>query len=147
MHILPYVYFATNRITREFYIGYRKANKEPAHIDFPKYKTSAKQVKDNFDQFDWYIVAEFFDAESAYDFEQQLIHENLDNPLIINRSCFHGKRHFKRYGTLSDNHKRKISETKTGELNPNFGKVYTQAERDKISTARKGIQTHLNKNN
>ena len=42
--VLPYVYRLDNPITGEFYIGYRKANKIPSHLDFPSYKTSAPKI-------------------------------------------------------------------------------------------------------
>ena len=88
--VLPYVYRLDNPVTGEFYIGYREANTEPSHIDFPKYKTSAPKVKEAFDQFEWHIVAEFFDGNDAFDFEQQLIHENWSNK-SLNKSCFYNK--------------------------------------------------------
>lgn len=91
----PYVYKCTNRETGKFYIGYRKANKTPSSSDFPRYKTSSNQVKPEFDKFDWYIIAEFFDADAAYEFEQQTIHENWSNPLILNKSCYFGKHKFR----------------------------------------------------
>ena len=53
--VLPYVYRLDNPITGEFYIGYREANTEPAHIDFPKYKTSKSIVKENFKDFNWHF--------------------------------------------------------------------------------------------
>ncbi len=39
-NVLPYVYRVENMVTGEFYIGYRSANKLPAKLDLPKYKTS-----------------------------------------------------------------------------------------------------------
>lgn len=94
----PYVYICIHRETKEFYIGSRVANKEPSHLDFPKYRTSSKNVKPRFDQFDWYIVAEFTYQTSkndAYDFEQLLIYENWKDPLILNKHYSHGKSRFK----------------------------------------------------
>jgi hypothetical protein len=84
---LPYVYRLDHPETGEFYIGYREANKKPSNIDLPLYKTSSKAVKPRFGEFKWHIVAEFFDAESALKFEQQLIFENWNNPLILNENC------------------------------------------------------------
>jgi hypothetical protein len=83
---MPYVYIVTHKITGKFYIGYRESNTIPSHIDLPKYKTSSKIVKPAFDQYQWKIIAEFFNGNDAYDFEQQLIFEHWDHPLIINRN-------------------------------------------------------------
>lgn len=93
--VAPYVYICIDKDTSEFYIGYREANKEPSHIDLPKYKTSATKIHNNFDKFNWYIIAEFFDGDSAYDFEQLLIYENWNNEALLNRQCFYGKSRFK----------------------------------------------------
>jgi hypothetical protein len=83
--VLPYVYWCTNRITGEFYIGYHESNSLPSHLDLPKYKTSSEYVKPIFYQFDCHIVAEFFDGDDAFDFEQRLIQENWHDPLILNK--------------------------------------------------------------
>ena len=90
-NIYPYVYKCTHRVTGEFYIGVRYANRLPAELDFPNYKTSSKKVKPIFDEFHWEIIALFFTKEDAYDFEQELIFENFNDPLILNGSCFHNK--------------------------------------------------------
>jgi hypothetical protein len=89
--VKPYVYLCTNRVTGEFYFGYRFANKQPSHIDFPQYKTSSRKVRPLFDQFDWIIVAEFDTAEDAYDLEQLCIHEHWESPLLLNQRCNYGK--------------------------------------------------------
>jgi hypothetical protein len=84
---LPYVYKLTHKKTKQFYIGsrYTKFLKLPSHLDILKYQTSSKKVKSlGFQNFDIEIIAEFFSAESAWDFEQQLINENYKNPLILN---------------------------------------------------------------
>jgi len=84
----PYVYVCTHKITKEFYIGYREQNTKlnlTSDVDLPQYKTSSKQVKSNFDNYDWQIIAEFLVGNDAYDFEQQMIFENWDNPLLLNK--------------------------------------------------------------
>lgn len=88
MSIYSYVYKCVHKITGELYIGYRCKNVKlglAAEIDFPQYRTSSKYVKSRFDEFDWFIIAEFFSAEHAYDFEQELIQENWTNPLLLNK--------------------------------------------------------------
>lgn len=94
---MPYVYRLDHPITGEFYIGYRMANVNtnmPSDQDFSKYKTSSNKIKPRFEEFNWYIVAEFFDADSAYDFEQLLIFESWEQPGSLNKSCYHGKTRF-----------------------------------------------------
>jgi hypothetical protein len=59
-----------------FYIGYRFANYVPSTEDFgTHYFTSNEYIKNNFDKFDYYIIAEFFDKKDAYAFESALIKE------------------------------------------------------------------------
>lgn len=86
MKILPYVYLLTHKTSGEFYIGFRCSNKSPSQEDLGvKYFTSSKNVKSRFKEFDIQILAEFFDRDSAYQYEQQLIKDNFNNPLILNR--------------------------------------------------------------
>lgn len=94
--VAPYVYICTNKLTNQFYIGYRELNKIPSHEDFLIYKTSSNVVKLNFNDYSWYILAEFNTGNDAYDFEQQLIYEHWDNPLLLNKSCFFNKQRFKK---------------------------------------------------
>ena len=84
--IMPYVYIMTHKTTGQFYIGFRCANKVPSTQDLGSlYHTSSKFVKNNFPDFECLILAEFFDKDCAYEFEQKLIKENFDNPLILNK--------------------------------------------------------------
>ena len=129
---LPYVYRLDNPITGEIYIGYREANKLPSHEDLPKYRTSSKYVEPRFEEFNWTILAEFFNGEDAYDFEQLSIHENWDNPLLLNRNCNYGKKRWKTDDHLSEKTKLKMSATRKG--------VAKTAEHSaKISASLKGI--------
>ena len=93
--ILPYVYVCTNKLTSEFYIGYRSANTVPSSEDLGiLYFTSSDAVKSSFANFTYTIVAEFFTPADAYAHEQQLIHENLGHPKLLNKSCFYGQKPF-----------------------------------------------------
>jgi hypothetical protein len=74
--VLPYVYICQDKNSPKFYIGYRFANKVPSTQDFgTHYFTSNEYVRENFDQFEHHIVAEFFHKRDAYAFESQLIIE------------------------------------------------------------------------
>ena len=118
MKVLPYVYKVVNRTTGEFYIGYREANKKPAAEDILIYKTSSKKVRPIFDQFDSYIIAEFFDGVSAYWFEQLFIEENINDPLCLNGYYIkQGKKQFK----------------------SKFGRVFSKDAKQNISNGRNRI--------
>ena len=116
--VLSYVYLLTHRITGQIYIGsrYSKKQKLPSNLDLPLYKTSSKIVKPIFDEFDWIIIAEFFDRISAVKFEQELIFENKNNPLILNRHiCLpDGSKKFICPEFLTDETKKKMSKASKG---------------------------------
>ena len=128
---LPYVYRLDNPITGEIYIGYREANRKPSHEDLPEYRTSSKYVGPRFEEFNWTILAEFFNGEDAYDFEQLSIHENWDNPLLLNRNCNYGKKRWKT-GICSEETKSKMSNTRKGVPK-------SEETKARISAASKGI--------
>ncbi len=82
--VRPYVYYCVHNITGHYYFGYRENNIKvnlPSNLDFPLYRTSSIVVKHDFENYSWHIVAEFEFGKDAYDFEQQLIYENWENPL------------------------------------------------------------------
>lgn len=135
---MPYVYMCIHKETKNFYIGYRCANtrhNKPSHLDLPKYKSSCKEIKNNFHDYDWIIIAEFFDSDSAYDYEQQLIYENWNDPLLINESCFYLKKRFKSK-PLTNEHKNAISITQS--------KPKTEIHKKKLSDANIGYHWYNN---
>jgi hypothetical protein len=139
---MPYVYIGVHSVTGKIYIGYRERNvfhNLPSSEDFGKiYFTSSPPIKKTFSEFNWTIVAEFFDDQSAYDFEQSLIFENWNNPLLINKNVkYNAKRRFKCDGH-TDETKRRISAATSGENNPNYGRVPTAETRSKIGAKNKG---------
>lgn len=131
----PYVYICIHKETNEFYIGYRYKNvatNTTSDKDFPEYKTSSKQVKPHFEMFNWFIIAEFFNDEDAYDFEQQLIYEHWDHPLLLNKSCQHQQKRFKRdkEWKLSDIAREKISKANKGKT---FSKEWKEEQSHRVS--------------
>jgi hypothetical protein len=103
----PYVYKISHKTTNQFYIGFRSANKAPAHLDLGiKYFTSSKHVSmlgfENFN-IDWIEV--FNEADIAYKFEQLMIHESFKDLLCLNKSCYFGKPHFNSVGLRWNNSK------------------------------------------
>ena len=80
---LPYVYRCVEKTTGRFYIGYRFKNTVPAKEDFGKhYFTSNSYVKENFENFDFEIIAEFPNRKSAFAFETKLIKETKSEKQI-----------------------------------------------------------------
>lgn len=98
---LPYVYKCTHKTSKRFYFGFRSANVSPPEIDIQRYKTSNRIVKESFDEYDWEILAMFYDKKDAFDYEQLMIYENSSNPDLINRKCYHGKETFLTVGKTS----------------------------------------------
>lgn len=117
IRVLPYVYRLTHKDNGQFYIGYRSANKLRSEIDIEIYQTSSDKIKlIGFDNFNWEILAEFYDGDHAYDFEQDLIRLNFDNPLCLNDNFVlnnNGVR-FKTPKSLSKETKEKISKSHIG---------------------------------
>lgn len=89
----PYVYKLTHKTTKEFYIGYREANKVASHLDIgDKYMSSSKTIqKLGFDNFDISILFECYHEDrevgsaNAYDVENEMIAEYFDDTLCLNK--------------------------------------------------------------
>ena len=92
--ILPYVYKLVHKITGKFYFGYRSKNVSiglRSEDDLGiKYFTSSKYIRNNFSEYDYEIIAEFFTVDDAYAHEQSLIREHWGNPLLVNKH-YHGE--------------------------------------------------------
>ena len=164
---VPYVYICTHKETNQFYIGYREKNVKlntPSHLDLPEYKTSSTIINPDFHDYTWTIVAEFFDPSHAYTFEQQLICDNWENPLLLNGyyrlgdhkqfrrsgptgvpsplkgrpSPLKGKPSPKKGIPLSEETKQKISDASKGRPNPKKGIPRSTETKQKISDAKTG---------
>jgi len=127
----PYVYIGTHKHTGEFYIGYREKNKVNSSKDFGiLYKTtsSSKLVKEEFHNFEWIIIAEFFTetgGEDAYWFEQDLIKEHIKNSLCLNKQYIDREKTSKRWSSTSKETRKKISESKKGQnKNKTYEEIY-----------------------
>jgi len=126
--VMSYVYRCEHKFNNTFYIGYRYANTIPSNIDIVRYKTSSKFVKPRFNEFNWVIIAEFFNPDDAYKFEQEMIASDWNNPLLLNQWADFNKQKrgrnteetrfrkgsSKRGKATSDEIKKKISISKTG---------------------------------
>ena len=104
--ILPYVYMLINKETDQFYYGYRYKNvslgrKSEDDLGVVYFTSSNYINKTNFLTFTIIIIAEFFNKNDAYWFEQQLIKDNKNNPLLLNRHYqdpFNGSKEFVNFG-------------------------------------------------
>ena len=138
--VRAYVYICIHKVTGQIYAGYREKNIRlnlPSHLDFPLYRTSCPKVSESFDEYDWYIVAEFISGDDAFDFEQQLIFENWDNPLLLNEQyrLSNGKKRFKsnlKNKPKSDRHKANLSTAAKNRVPP------TEQARENMSIAKRG---------
>ena len=136
--VYPYVYIGVNKETGQFYIGYREKNTQPSHIDLYEYRTSSNIVSPIFDNLDWTIMAEFFNGNDAFDFEQKLIYENWGNPLLLNENVRlpNGNKRFKakkgcgKGKTISIEHRAVVSRT-------HKDKPKSKIHKDRISRALK----------
>jgi len=140
--VRPYVYLCIHKITKQFYIGYREKNVKlnvPSDIDLPMYRTSCNIVRNNFDEYDWIILAEFNTGDDAYNFEQFKIFESWCNPLLLNKSHRFGKAKFKNK-FHSEETKKKMSAVQCGRNKGRsyeeiYGKDKAVATKNKIRTA------------
>jgi hypothetical protein len=121
MKCLPYVYICTHKVTKQFYIGVRLANKVSSELDLGIiYKTSSKIVKPIFEEFDYKVYAEFFEEDYAWEFEQKFIGLNKNNPLMLNISHYkNGSLKFHTFGRKrTEAEKLSMSKRLTGVSHP-----------------------------
>lgn len=112
--VLPYVYKLVHKTSGQFYIGYREANIVPSDQDLGiVYKSSSIHVhKLGFENFNLEIIAEFFNGDDAYRFENDLIEDHFRDPLCLNKhyTSKELKRRFKHNKSHSLETKQIISE-------------------------------------
>ena len=88
--ISPYVYQGIHKITKEIYFGIRYGNIRlrllPEEDLGKKYFTSCKTIKNRFQEFEWIVLAQFANKQDALSFEDELIRNYWNNPLLINKN-------------------------------------------------------------
>lgn len=147
---LPYVYKLIHKETNKFYFGSRWANCLPADLDLgKKYFTSSKEIKINFHEYNYEIIKQFDNKQEAFIFEQNLIKNNWNNPLLLNKGCFgiNGKMILNVTSShKSEIHKQKLSEAakkrspewKEKQSKVQSGKKLSEETKKKMSLAKKG---------
>lgn len=127
----PYVYILQNNEYGYFYIGYRCANKYNASLDTSYMGSSTNPLLNQY-KFEKKIIAEFFDKVSAIKFELQLINENKNNPLMLNKVAWP---HYTMLGKTAWNKGSKgLQKWAPG----TYEKIYTKETREKMSLIKKG---------
>lgn len=123
--------------TNQFYFGYQYANKVPSSKSLGKiYFTSSKIIsKLGFQNFNYIIIAEFFDPLSAYKFEQLLISENFHNPLILNKS-YHTDDN-SAFGPVTENTRQNMKNAQLNRYSKNPAKKRSEESKQKSSKSRK----------
>lgn len=136
-----YVYKLTDPNTKEFYIGSRTSNVLPHEDDYMGSMVTwqpdkSKLVKE-------IIKDEFESRELAFEYESELIKENIKNAL--NRNYYIPNKGFSTYGLtfeFSEEHKRKLSETaKLRDTNPMTGKSHKESSKNLMRKKAKGRYT------
>lgn len=159
-----YVYRITNKITGEFYHGYRYRNQtlgiEPENDIWVRYFTSSNRIKKDLkrygkESFNVEIIYKNPDSVKCWQQEQIAIQQDWGNPLLLN-----GKYHdptsnvevYRRINFLTEETKQKMSAAAKGRPKSeehkrkialsNTGKVGSAQKRAKLSAARKGKATN-----
>lgn len=141
--VKPYVYICIHKTTKEFYIGFRMANKLTSNLDLPLYRTSSKKVKNRFEEFDYYILAEFFDPKAAYIFEQELIKEHWGSVLKLNRH--YRTESQKAFLNIDEETKQKMRKAQLGRIHPES--VKKKIRESRIGKPRSLEQAEKNRKN
>ena len=151
--ILPYVYKLTHKESGLYYIGYRCKNVSLGIHSTDdlgiSYFTSSKIINSkNILEYDIEIIAEFYIANDAYDFEQGLIREHWEDNLLINDHYhFEGAGRWRNSGhsketrekiRLSKIGSKRSEESKKKQSESSKGKILSEEHKKKLSESRIG---------
>ena len=138
---LAYTYLITNKITNQYYYGYRcrniKLKRIPQEDLWIYYFTSSTEVKQLISEygkesFVTQIILEDINWQKCHAYEQELINEHLGKELCLNRYC-------DRTGKFSTAGIILTEEQKVTRSLANKGKTRTEETKAKISAAKMGI--------
>lgn len=141
---LAYTYLITNKITNQYYYGFRcknvKLKRHPEEDLWIKYFTSSKRVKKLIEEygkesFDIQILLKDADHDKCYSYEQDLIAEHLSEGLCLNGYC-------RRTGKFSCAGLKKSAETIAKIREANTGQTRSAEARERISLATMGEKNH-----
>lgn len=151
---LAYTYLITNKITNEYYYGYRCRNialkRTPEEDFWIHYFTSSKRVKTliekySKDSFDACILLKDENYEKCYFHEQELILQNIKDPLCLNTYCrqngtwsFAGRSHLPSTKAAISNIMAGRTGHNKGKPSPRRGKKSSLETREKISKSLSG---------
>jgi hypothetical protein len=144
-NIPAYVYYIRHKPTGKFYYGSRynhvTHNLFPAQDLWHTYFTSSKEIarlrkETGNDSFEYQIIFTDKDTDKCFEYEQNLIKENIKDPLCVNKRYFdsiNGTKVFSTFGkTLSSKGKPKSEETKQRMRKPKSAEHrQTMSERQK----------------
>lgn len=150
-----YVYLVIHIPTGKFYYGSRykhiEYNLTPEEDLWKKYFTSSKEIKSLLKEspstdFETKILFTTNDHDLCFDYEQNIIKSNIENPLCLNKRYFDsskGSRVFRIYGkTLSSKGKPKSDETKARMSKPKSLDHRENIRKAQLANGGNGPATH-----
>lgn len=160
---IPYTYLIRNKVTNQFYYGSRYKNvslsREPEDDLWIKYFTSSKIINNmileyGVNSFDVFIIRKNIDYDVCYWTEQELIKDNISNPLCVNQYYIEqtsGKKKFSAHNRIiSDETRQKHSqriisdETRKKMSSSRMNKTISEETRKKQSVIRTGRKLKTN---
>lgn len=155
LKIPAYVYFVTHIPSGKFYYGARYkhvANKRLPEDDLWKYYfTSSKKIKhlrklDGNESFEYQIIFTSSDFDECFRYEQEIIKENINNPLCLNARYFDIEKSEKVFGvfgkTLSTKGKPKSYITRQRMRKPKSLEHRQNISRSQLSNGGNGPDKH-----
>lgn len=108
---IPYVYKVTSLITNQFYFGMKST---PCEIGIDYFTSSNKEFKNDFKSHpENYLCEKVFIGriDDVVKVESELIKENIDNPLILNKAFNNGHLYISKNNNIRDDVYKKLSES------------------------------------
>jgi hypothetical protein len=144
---LAYTYFIKNKITNQFYYGFRCGNithkRHPEDDLWIEYFTSSKRIKSLIKQygtasFECNILLKDSNKEKCYIYEQELISKNINNEMCLNQYCNLNGIWSMAGATHSEETKEKIRIARASQPATMAGKHHSNITKEKLSKAQTG---------
>ena len=147
MKSFHYTYLIIDTKTQEFYIGVRTCEGDPLEDPYMgSMATWTRQENFNRDRHKKTVLSTYPTREEANEAEETLIKKFIKDPL--NRNYYNGKSFCALGSTISEEHKRKISEAGKGKTRSEEtrrkigeamkGRIFSEETKQKMSEAQKG---------